>query len=471
MTDFHALSHEELVELATAQQAQIEALTERVKELENRLNKDSHNSSLPPSSDGLGKKRKPKSERGKSGRPTGGQRGHRGRTLEFADQPDEVIVHTPDSCRACGASLADEPAIKSERRQVHDLPPIKVIVTEHQAQTRCCRECGCQNRAAFPEEVSNPVQYGPSVKGLATYLSAYQLLPMERIATLIFDVFGIRLSEGTLANATQQAACNLVDVEATIRESLRNADVLHVDETGIRIDGKLNWLHVTSTPDATFYASHPKRGAVATDAIDILPGFEGRVVHDGWSPYQKYSCRHSLCNAHHVRELTAIEEQFHQPWAKDMKELLLDIKQAVDLEKARNMQRLHPLKECEFEARYSTIVKAGHAANPPPAPTGKRGRTKNGPARSLLLRLDQRRLEVLAFMYDFAVPFDNNLAERDIRMMKVKQKVSGSFRSEEGAKAFCRIRGYVSTMLKQGHNVLSALRSVFEGRPIMPTTD
>jgi transposase len=485
MTDFYPLSREELIDLLTnsnglldaalttieAQQAQIVALTERIKELENRLKKDSHNSNLPPSSDGLAKKPKPKSERGSSGRNSGGQKGHRGRTLEFVDQPNEVIIHTPDCCGKCGASLADEPTVLGERRQIFDLPPMSVVVTEHQVHSRCCPGCGCENRATFPENVDHPIEYGPRVKALATYLMTYQLLPMERTAKLFSELFGIHLSEGTLANAMQQASCNLADTEAAVREALANADVLHVDETGVRIEGKLNWLHVASTPKLTFYASHPKRGAVALNAINILPGFDGRAIHDGWSPYQKYGCRHGLCNAHHLRELTAIEEQFHQPWAKDMKELLLDIKQAVDLEKDRNMHRLHPLKECEFEARYRAVLKAGHAANPPPAPTGKRGRTKNGPARSLLLRLDERQSEVLAFMYDFTVPFDNNLAERDLRMMKVKQKVSGCFRSEEGAKAFCRIRGYASTMLKQGQNILSALQSVFAGRPIMPATD
>jgi transposase len=447
-------------------QATLEALTARVKQLEDRLGKDSHNSSKPPSSDGLAKK--PKSLRPKSGRRSGGQQGHPGRTLEFAQQPDHIVPHAPTQCQQCGHCLAEAPITDIHRRQVLDLPPLKLLVTEHQVQTRCCPHCGHENQAQFPEQVPHRVQYGPGVKALWTYLMHYQLLPFERVCKLMGDLFDASLSEGTLHNITQQALMALADVESGVYDALSKAPIAHFDETGMRIAGKLNWLHVTSTPTLTYYAVHAKRGPVAMDAIGILPQFQGRAIHDGLPAYSTYGCQHGLCNAHHLRELTAMQEQHQQLWAKSMRELLCEIKAAVALAKDVGHRHLHPLLECQFEARYAAILKAGYAANPPPEPTGKKGRPKQGPVRSLLLRLDQERQEVLGFMYDFDVPFDNNLAERDLRMMKVKQKVSGCFRSEAGARAFCRIRGYISTLRKQGEQVLSALQQVFAGTPIQP---
>jgi transposase len=447
-------------------QATLEALTARVKQLEDRLGKDSHNSSKPPSSDGLAKK--PKSLRSKSGRRSGGQQGHPGRTLEFAEQPDRIVPHAPTQCQQCGHSLAEAPITDIHRRQVLDLPPLKLEVTEHQVQTRCCPHCGHENQAQFPEQVPHRVQYGPSVKALWTYLMHYQLLPFERVCELMGDLFDASLSEGTLHNITQEAFVALSEVESGVYDALSKAPIAHFDETGMRIAGKLHWLHVTSTPTLTYYAVHAKRGPAAMDAIGILPQFQGRAIHDGLPAYSTYGCQHGLCNAHHLRELTAMEEQHQQLWAKPMRELLCEIKAAVESAKDVGHRHLHPLLECQFEARYAAILKAGYAANPPPEPTGKKGRPKQGPVRSLLLRLDQERQEVLAFMYDFDVPFDNNLAERDLRMMKVKQKVSGCFRSEAGARAFCCIRGYISTLRKQGEQVLFALQQVFKGTPIRP---
>ena len=458
----------DLFQQLVAQGEQIAALSQRVKELEDRLGKDSHNSSKPPSSDGFNKK--PRSQRTRTGRPSGGQKGHPGHTLEFDDQPNEIVMHAPSWCQGCGVSLEDAPEAGFERRQVFDLPPISLFVTEHRALSHTCPACGQENRASFPEGVEQPVQYGPRVHALVTYLSSFQLLPYGRTVTLLSDLFNIHLSEGSISNFTQRAASHLVDVEKAIYQALCHADTVHFDETGVRIAGKLNWLHVSSTPEQTFYAHHPKRGGSALDDIGILPQFGGRAIHDEWNAYHRYGCRHGLCNAHHLRELTAVEEQLSQPWAKDMRELLVEIKRAVDSARDRGVRQIHPLALCRYEARYRKILSAGYAASPPPEATGRRGRPKQGPARNLLLRLDQRQAEVLAFMYDFGVPFDNNLAERDLRMMKVKQKVSGCFRSEEGGKAFCRIRGYISTMRKQGHNVLSALQSVFENRPLVPRT-
>jgi transposase len=456
-----------VMEAITTLQDAVSVLSLRVKQLEDRLGKDSHNSSKPPSSDGF-KKPNPKSQRGQTDRPSGGQKGHPGRTLEFADKPEHVVVHHPDVCKDCGAPLAQVAASETKRRQVFDLPPLKLEVTEHQAHTCTCPACGTLNQADFPEAVAQPVQYGPGVKALTTYLMHFQLLPYERVVTLMDDLFDAPLSEGTLFGVTQHASNALQGVEAAIMTALKTAKTAHFDETGQRIGGKLNWLHVTRTARLTYYKSHKKRGKDALDAIGILPEFTGQAVHDGWSAYRAYGCAHSLCNSHHLRELTAVFEQQQQAWAGEMKTLLVEMKHAVDAAQEKGETALHLLRICAFEGRYRKLLKAGYQANPPPVPNGKAGRDAQGSARNLLLRLDTHQSWVLAFLRDFSVPFDNNQAERDLRMMKVKQKVSGGFRSQEGADAFNRIRGYISTLRKQGQKVLSALHGVFSGQPLMP---
>lgn len=300
MDDFTTLSREDLLDRLshtqdlldaalgsiTALQEQNAALAARVKQLEDRLGKDSHNSSKPPSSDGL--RKKPKSLRGNSDRKSGGQRGHPGRTLPFTDTPDQVVVHRPQLCQACGGSLAQAQEVDTQRRQVIDLPPLSLIVTEHQAKICCCPECGHSTRADFPEEAKGPVQYGPNVKALATYLSGFQLLPMDRICMLMTDLFGVRISEGTLHNATEEAASVLKTVETSIRAALRSAASAHFDETGLRVNGTLNWLHVTSTPNLTFYHMHSHRGQAALN--ETLFEFTGRAIHDGWPAYFMYNC-------------------------------------------------------------------------------------------------------------------------------------------------------------------------------------
>lgn len=320
----------------------------------------------------------------------------------------------------------------------------------------------------FPKRSLTPVAYGPGVHALTTYLMHFQLLPYARVVTLMDDLFDAPLSEATLFTATKQAAQTLAPVEAEIVAALKNAQSAHFDETGQHIGGKLHWLHVSSTARLTYYQSHPKRGKAALDAIGILPVFTGRAIHDGWSAYRQYVCGHALCNAHHLRELTAVFEQQQQAWAGEMKSLLVEIKQAVATARDQGHSRLHPLRECAFTGRYRALLQAGYKANPPPLANGKPGRDKQGAARNLLLRLDEHQSCVLAFLHDFSVPFDNNQAERDLRMMKVKQKVSGGFRSQEGADAFNRIRGYISTLRKQGQQVLSALRGVFSGQTLIP---
>lgn len=450
------------------QQVQIASLTARVSELEDRLAKDSHNSSKPPSSDSF--KKKTTSLREPSGKKSGGQPGHTGHTLLKVETPDHVIMHEVTQCLSCGAELSNLAAADYECRQVFDLPPLKLEVTEHRAEIKQCPCCGTCTTGGFPEAVTRSVQYGTGIKALALYLMNYHLLPLRRTSEILEDIFGQAIAEATLAEAATFCAEELTDTEARLKEGLRLAEVGHFDETGMYVCGKRLWLHVASTESLTHYACHPKRGFEATAEIEILPAFTGRAMHDGLRSYFVYECGHALCNAHHLRELTFIEEQFGQAWAGKMKALLREIKRQVGEAKARGEACLEADRIAEFEQRYAEILQQGFAveATREPPPSGKRGRKRQSKAKNLLDRLSAYRGETLAFMYDFRVPFDNNLAERDLRMMKVQQKISGCFRTGAGATSFCRIRSYVSTMRKQGHNVLTALKSVFAGHPIAP---
>jgi len=449
----------------------IVVLEERVEALENQISKHSRNSSKPPSSDGF--KPKLKSQRRKSERSSGGQSGHRGQTLEWSAEVHQIEQHSVEACRVCGASLSEVEVESWDLRQVRDIAPIELTVTEHQAAVKCCLQCQTLNRGEFPPDVNSVVQYGASLKGLMVYLLDYQLLPSARVEELLSDVLGHEISEATLYNSRQRCFEQLASVEAAIVAQIAQADVLHCDETGMRVTGKLWWLHVASTDSLTFYCVHTKRGKAAMDAMNILPNYTGISVHDGLKSYAQYACSHALCNAHHLRELAFIWERYQQIWAQEMDSLLHDIKQHVERAKARGQSTLDKDLIQWFEERYRTLIEAGLAANPVPELTPdaakSRGRPKQSPAKNLLDRL-QHSDQVLAFMYDFRVPFDNNQAERDLRMMKLKQKISGGFRSVKGAQMFGRIRGYISTLKKQGLNVLEALKQVFLNNPTMPTT-
>lgn len=458
----------EQVERLTAQVSELRAENE---ELRGRLGTDSHNSSKPPSSDGPGSKPHPKSRREPSGRKPGGQPGHVGQTLRQVETPDVIAVHPPLECRGCGQRLDEAPVVRCERRQVLDLPPVRLQVTEHQAETRRCAGCGVETSGPFPDGVDAPVQYGSGVTGLAVYLNQEQLLPEERTCRVLAEVFDCPISEATLERAVETCHAELAEVEAAIKQGVTEAEVAHFDETGARVGGKRFWLHVASTARLTFYATHPKRGREAMDALGVLPAFQGRAVHDGLTSYGQYQdCTHALCNAHHLRELTFVEEQLKQAWAKDLKTLLLEIKQAVDEARAGGLVAVPVEVKADFLTRYDTILADGARANPPPAPTGKRGRPKRGKAGSLVDRLRTHKAETLAFLEDCAVPFDNNQAERDIRMTKVRQKISGGFRTTTGADRFSRIRGYISTLRKQGIPIFAALANALSGSPPMPAT-
>ena len=455
--------------ISEQQQQRITALEQELQELK----KDSHDSGKPPSRDSYERKqqRRKSSRRERTGKRPGGQPKHPGASLRQSEHPDIVTVHAVDRC-GCGRALASEPVVGYEHRQVFDVPPLAVQVTEHRAERKRCPDCGEFAGAAFPEQVGQPVQYGVRLQALAAYLKNYGLLPYQRTAELFEDLFSIPISVGTLVNINATCAQHLVGISEMIRETLVGEPVVCFDETGMGIDGQLWWLHVASTDLLSYYAEHAKRGQQATDDIGILPNFTGMALHDHWQSYFRYPCGHALCNAHHLRELTFIEEQYQQPWASELKELLLTVNAAVDHAQQQGRRRLYGPERRRFAAAYRRTINAGLAANPPPpAPPGtrrKRGRKKQSKPRNLLLRLARRWRSVLAFMYDFRVPFTNNQAERDLRMMKVQQKISGTFRSADGAAAFCRTRSYISTIRKNGSNVIEALRTVFEGRPMIP---
>jgi len=466
---------EEQVKVLTTQAqvltAQAQVLTARVQVLEAQLNKDSHNSSKPPSSDGPAKRPHPRSLRLQSGKPSGGQEGHSGQTRLLVDDPQVVIPHVPKVCGCCGRPLTAATEVGRERRQVIEIPRPRPEVTEHQAIQKRCPFCETVTTAEFPPEVSQLVQYGPRTKAVAVYLQTYQLLPYERTAEAMRDLFGICPSEGTLATAQQTAYTRLAGVEQAIRGSLRKADVVHADESGVRVAGHTAWVHVVSTAFLTFYAHHAKRGSVAIEAIGLLVKFAGRRVHDAWVAYLNLTGLYALCNAQLLRELISLCEETEQAWLQKLIRLLLSMKAAVAQAHTAGQTALSPKQLAGYEAAFTRFVTEGLRANPPPKPTGKRGRPKQTTARNLLDRLVTHRAAVLAFLHDFRVPFDNNQAERDLRMFKVKQKVSGCFRSSDGADYFCRIRGYLSTLRKQDYSILDGLTSVFEGQPYMPRLD
>jgi len=447
----------------------IERLTQRVTDLEERLAKNSRNSSLPPSSDRFA--RQPKSLRKKSGKKPGGQAKHPGSTLVMREHPDEIVVHKVLRCQYCQADLQSEKVLVLHRRQVVDTPVARLIAQEHQAEHKWCPACCQVTLAPFPSGVDAPVQYGPRVAAMAVYLVQQQLVPWARACEILSDLLGIQLSEGSLARLIERCAANLSGVEQRVKQALIQAPVLHQDETGLYVKGSHRWLHVACTATLTHYAVHAKRGREAIDAIGILPQFAGTSVHDGCRSYFLYKdCCHALCNVHHLRELTFIEQAYRQPWAADLKQLLLVMKERVQEAKQQGERRLDPLSLLALRGEYDRLLQEGWRTNRNLARAGPTKPTrKRHPAVNLLNRLQVGKEAVLAFLSNFAVPFDNNQAERDVRMVKVQQKVSGSFRSETGAVAFCHIRGYLSTLRKQGIHLLSALEAALRGHPVLPS--
>ena len=440
-----------------------QALKELVAELEKRLGKNSQNSSKPPSTDGLKKPPRTTSLRGKSDKKNGGQVGHQGKTLEKVSKPDHVIKHpTPECCGNCGCSTHQSKLVSTIIRQVLDVPKPKIEVTEHQVEVFQCGQCGSKIQGSFPMGVNAPQQYGMRIRAIASYLSNQHFIPEQRLSELLSDLFDCSISEKTLANINQSVAELAVPVVTQIKEKIESATVKHLDETGMRIKGKNNWLHVLSTEEETWYrVSHKRKN------IDELSTLEGVVIHDHFaSYYQLEGVKHGLCNAHHLRELKALMEIEKESWANSMSKLLL-----LANKYKHSYEGKIPSEIIErVEKVYDSIVERGlkyHESLPAVISSSNRGRKKRRTGHNLLIRLSKYREDVLRFLREEQVPFTNNQAERDIRMMKCKQKISGSFRTMSGAQNFALIRSVISTARKQGRNILEILTQLLNGENVV----
>jgi transposase len=449
----------EVAALIASLQRELEALRAENAELRRRLGLDSSTSSKPPSSDGL--RKKPVSLREPSERPSGGQKGHKGETLRQVAEPDRIVTHEAAACRRCGCALSPATATGMERRQVFDLPERLIEVTEHRGLVYACPGCGGRTRAAFPTEARGPAQYAERVRALAVYLHAQQLIPEDRTAEALSDLFGAPgLCAASVAEWTRARAQALAPVVERIEALIRVGRVRCLDETGLRIGGRTQWLHAAAAPTLTLYRACDKRG-------EMPEGLEGGVVvHDGFKPYRNLDGAglppaHALCNAHHLRELKALIEFDNEPWAEKMRDCLRDACLAVGEARAKGETALSPAALQTFHARYWEAVREGmafHRSLPRLKKTGpKSGRTKRRAGDNLLLRLHRFKDDVLRFLVDFEVPFTNNLAEQALRMMKVKMKISGGLRTQQGAQAFAALRSVIATARKQRQNILHAL--------------
>jgi len=454
---------EAFVDLFLALQEQVARLEQRVKDLEAQLARNSSNSGKPPSSDGLSKP-SPKSLRESSGRKPGGQPGHPGRTLQRVKTPDHIEVHRLENCPQCGGRVGQEPALNYESRQVFELPPRLLEVTEHRAEIKCCPQCGEEVRADFPAGVSAPAQYGPRFESLMVYMNNQQYLPYDRLAQFCEDIFDQPLSAGTVAAANERAYQELEPFDQAVTAQVPQAPVVHLDESGLRVAGTLHWLHVASTAQLTFYGVHPKRGTEAMDALGIVGACRQWVVHDHWKAYFSYeNCLHALCDEHILRELKFLWEEQKEVWARQLSELLLEF--------YRRKQKQGQFSERKFKKalkKYRAVVRRGRYRHPRRA--SGQGRCAQSKSANLLDRLEDFDWNILAFLWDGRVPFTNNQAEQDIRMIKVRQKISGCFRTLKGAQVFCRIRGYLSTCRKQGRNLWDAIQMAVIGQPFIPST-
>lgn len=439
-------------QLSAATKSMFEILILIITLLANRLNLNSTNSSKPPASD-PNRKRQPGK---KTGKKAGGQNGHNGTTLTKVDNPDRIEVIKIDRRRLPAGQYHQ---VGFETRQVFDID-ISRIVTEYRAQILESDE-GRQFVAPFPPGVSKAAQYGTGIKAHAVYMSQFQLIPYNRIQDYFADQLQIPISEGSIFNFNQDAHQLLADFENRAKAELAASEIVHADETGINIGGKRHWLHGASNDSWTCYEPHEKRGTDAMNDMGILPAFKGILCHDHWKPYYKYNCIHALCNAHHLRELTRAWEQEDQKWALEIKKLLETINREVtDTGGALNAE-----KSQKYRQEYRELIKQAEIECPdPPRPRGKKGRVKKSKSRNLLERLRDYEDDTLRFMDVAIVPFTNNLGENDIRMTKVQQKISGCFRSMDGARIFCRIRGYLSTCRKQGVRSSQALELLFSGK-------
>lgn len=456
-----------LLDTIEKQAARIEQLENRVHELERQLGSNSNNSSKPPSSDGLRKPTNLRTPGGKKGAP----KGHPGSTFRMVENPDEVVLHRLFCCPDCQHSLTEEESQTYEKRQVLELPSPRIVTTEHRAEKKYCSHCHRMQRASFPDHVKAPVQYGSSLAAWTVYLHAYQLLPLDRIAQLFEDLTGHRPSEATLLAMLETSHQAMEPVEQTITERLLGKAKLHADETGCRVEGKTQWMHVASDEAYTLLRFDAKRGATAMDAIGLLPRYAGTVIHDCMQAYfnTKYTFQHALCNAHLLRECQGIAQYDHHAWPLQIIDLL---KESWRLARA-SREAETPMKPEVIQAiqtRYDAILESGKhewELDVVRIKTGTRGRKIKSKAANLGERLSLHKEAILSFLWRPHIPFDNNQAERDLRMVKVKQKISGTFRTKDGAKIFARLRSVVSTVIKQKLPVLASLSRALQGQSIL----
>ena len=473
------LSHDKLIELIESLIKEVNQLKELKEEnrilkeenqkLKAQLGLNSSNSSKPPSTDGFKKKPKNNSLREKTDKTSGGQTNHKGHTLEKVDTPDFTVDIKDDICPCCSSNLQEIFPVNITTRQVFDIPLPKIQVTEYKAYHKVCPHCNTKNNPIFPNNVTQPVSYGSNIQSLVTYLSIQNHIPYNRISSLVSDLFNCNLSEGTIFNILNRAYDSLETTETEIKNRLLQSPQIHADETGFYVGNLRQWLFSYSNSDYTFYDFHEKRGKEAMDFIGFMGKYRGIVTHDCWKTYEAYeNCLHSFCNAHFLRELNGIMETTEFKFPKEIKESLLSMKKLVDTGNIISKE----VKDSMISQYYSKLHKGFEEelkTNPPNLKkSGKQGRKKQSPAKNLLLRLSKIPEVLGFFIKPDLIPFDNNLAERDIRMVKVKQKVSGLHRSTKGAKQFCRIRGYISTIVKNNINIWEAITSIFTNSPIMP---
>ena len=465
IADLSQLSVEGLHDLIRQLFATVQTLSARVRELEGQLSKNSKNSSKPPSSDGL---KKTTSQRKPSGNKPGGQPGHEGKTLERAETPDVVVLmDLPAQCDVCGTALAKELAQVDQCRQVIDIPVMKYEVTEYRTlRLRCA--CGKLHSSEFVLGVDEAVQYGPNIQALAVHLTQGQLLPLARRSELLRDLYAIDISPATICAWIEDAAQRVTPSVEAMKESVQAAAVVGADESGLRVDSTLQWLHTAVTGKLTWYGVHAKRGMEAIQELGVLPHCTGRLMHDCFAPYWNLADKkHSLCGAHLLRELAYEQQVSGHSWAQELSTTLVDALKACDAARTAGSTALSAAEIETFTGRYRSGVQAGQTLNPAAVKIeGRKGRAKQSSAFNLLQRLQEHETEVLYFMHDLAVPFTNNLAERAIRMPKVKQRISGCFRTFRGAQNFCAIRSYIDSARKQGFGMLHALQAAFAGSPL-----
>lgn len=385
--------------------------------------------------------------------------------------PDKVEKHSVCECGKCGADLNNSKVDKVIKRQCFDIPPIKVEITEHQAEVKICPNCGSREVASFPQNVIAPAYYGDNLRAYVAYLNTYHMLSYERITEYFNDVCNHPIAEGTIFNILSRYYDRLEETEKKTKEVILQSEVVHADETGINVQGKLNWFHTSSCSVATYYLLHKKRGGEAMDEMDIIPNYKGVLVTDHWGSYKSYhNVLHAFCNAHHIRELTHAIEKTKAQWAKEMKQFLQVSHKIVKRAKNRGQNSLKEEQIKRLEHRYDQIIEKGHSFFPQidKIPKDDKKDNKKPKSQNLLLRLEKHKEETLRFITNFKVPFDNNLAERDLRMIKVKQKISGTFMSRKGGEIFARIKGFISTVKKNGRNVMDELQNVFKGKAFVP---